>query len=361
MKTRKFITLFLAVNVSLMLFAQPRVRGKINIPDIKGYVTLKCDFHIHTVFSDGTVWPTVRVNEAYREGLHAISITEHIEFRPFIGTDLVPSHNRAYEIAKPAAINRGIILIKGTEITRSMPPGHLNAIFITDANPMDTPDYMDAFRTAKAQDAFIFWNHPCWDAQQPDTIKWFDIHTQLLQEGMLHGIEVANGRWYCPEAHQWALDKNLTMIGASDVHGPMQLAHGEHRTMTLVFARTATAEGIREALIERRTAVYFNHNIIGREEHLKEIFKNSLEITTERRENAVRITFRNKTDLPFHLRRAGDYNPQFSYFRDMHILPHGTHTTTVRLADGVTGGDVNFTVENFWVAPNQGMRHRIRL
>lgn len=48
------------------------MRNEIRIPDLKGYRTLKCDFHIHTVFSDGTVWPTVRVEEAYREGLDAI-------------------------------------------------------------------------------------------------------------------------------------------------------------------------------------------------------------------------------------------------------------------------------------------------
>jgi len=356
-----FMSLFLAVSLSLSLFSQPRARGKINIPDIKGYTTLMCDFHIHTVFSDGTVWPTVRVNEAYSEGLHAISLTDHIEYRPYITAEMEASHNRAYEIAKPAAENRGIILIKGTEITRSMPPGHLNAIFLTDANELDTPDYMDAFRAAKAQNAFVFWNHPCWDAQQPDTIKWFDVHTQLLQEGILHGIEVTNGRWYCPEAHQWALDKNLTLIGTSDVHGPMQLAQGEHRSMTLVFARTTTAEGIREALMERRTAIYYNHNIIGREEHLKEIFENSLEITVEKSGNTARVTFKNNSDLPFHLRNTSDYDRRLADFHDMHITPHGTHTTTVRLANGVTSGEVNFIIENFWIAPNQGMRYTIRI
>ena len=37
---------------------------------------------MHSVFSDGLVWPTVRVDEAYRDGLDAISLTEHIEYRP---------------------------------------------------------------------------------------------------------------------------------------------------------------------------------------------------------------------------------------------------------------------------------------
>ena len=49
-------------------------RKEIHIPDIMGYKTLKCDFHMHTIFSDGVVWPEVRVQEAWEEGLDAIRI-----------------------------------------------------------------------------------------------------------------------------------------------------------------------------------------------------------------------------------------------------------------------------------------------
>ena len=52
------------------------VREELHIPDILGFQTLKCDFHMHTVFSDGLVWPTVRIDEAYREGLDAIALTD---------------------------------------------------------------------------------------------------------------------------------------------------------------------------------------------------------------------------------------------------------------------------------------------
>lgn len=59
-----------------------RDRREIRIPNVLGYHVMKCDFHIHTVFSDGSVWPTVRVEEAWSEGLDAISITEHLEYSP---------------------------------------------------------------------------------------------------------------------------------------------------------------------------------------------------------------------------------------------------------------------------------------
>ena len=57
-------------------------RNELRLPDIAGYETLTGDFHIHTVFSDGKVWPDVRVNEAWRDGLDVIAVTDHLEYRP---------------------------------------------------------------------------------------------------------------------------------------------------------------------------------------------------------------------------------------------------------------------------------------
>lgn len=67
------------------------------------------------------------VGEAWRDGLDAISITDHIEYQPhkqYIPTD----HSAAWKIAEPTAANYNIILVKGSEITRKMPPGHFNAL-----------------------------------------------------------------------------------------------------------------------------------------------------------------------------------------------------------------------------------------
>ena len=356
---KKILSLLIALFIALPLFAQPR--GRIAIPDLKGYVTLKCDFHIHTVFSDGRVWPTVRVDEAYHEGLDAIAITDHIEYRPH-KNDVVGSHNRSYEIAQ--ARNRGIIVIRGAEITRPMPPGHFNAIFLTDVDELDKRNYMDVFRAAEAQDAFIFWNHPGYEPQQPDVTLWWPEHTQLLEQGLMHGIEVVNGSVYSVEAHRWALEKNLTMLGNSDIHGPMRaFAPGEHRTMTLVFARSATPEAIHEALTERRTAVYFQEYIIGKEIYLKELFENAVEITVTKTGNTVRIRFRNRSDLTFHLRKA-EHDPRLTYLRSFTLTPYtirpqNTQTITVRLNEGIEGGDVNFIVENLLVEPNTGMKYTV--
>ena len=68
--------IFAAVSVLLCALATTSadVRQEIHFPDLPGYQTLECDFHSHTVFSDGSVWPTVRINEAWREGLDTIAI-----------------------------------------------------------------------------------------------------------------------------------------------------------------------------------------------------------------------------------------------------------------------------------------------
>jgi hypothetical protein len=49
--------------------------------------------------------------------------------------------------------------------------------------------------------------------------------------------------------------------------------------VTLVFAKTRSAEGIREALETARTVVWFDNMIIGRKDYVKPLFHNSIEIS----------------------------------------------------------------------------------
>ena len=334
---------------------QAQVQNRIAIPDIDGYKTLQCDFHMHTVFSDGLVWPTVRVGEAYLEGLDAISITDHLEYRPH-SKDVVAMHNRPYEIAKPSADGIGLILIRGSEITRSMPPGHFNAIFLNDCDVLAKDDWRDSFAEAKKQNAFIFWNHPGWDAQQPDTTLWWKEHTEIYDNGWMNGIEVVNDHSYYEEAFQWALDKKLTILGNSDVHTPIQtdinFAVGEHRATTLVFAKARTAEAIREALDNRRTAVFHKDLLIGEEQYLRQIFVNSIEITDIRQgNNQITVSILNKSGLTFKLEKTA-HDKNIVYFRDYEIKPHSRHSVTIRF-NGDNDGKLNFKVTNLLVKPGK--------
>jgi hypothetical protein len=286
-----------------------RARALVNIPDIPGYRTLKCDFHIHTVFSDGSVWPDIRSEEAWREGLDAIAITDHIEYQPH-KDDLPTNHNRAYEIARPHGEELAVTVIRGSEVTRSMPPGHLNAIFLKDAARLDVPEWREALREAHDQKAFIFWNHPGWTGQQTDGVaRWYPEHTELMDKGWLHGIEVVNSREYYPEAHQWALDKGLTLMSNSDIHNPLNLDYdvhdGDHRPLTLVFARDPSLEAIQEALFDRRTAVYSGDKLIGEARFLKPIFEASIQLMQQplwfKGKQAKNLQIHNDSDVPFDL------------------------------------------------------------
>ena len=138
-----------AVIVSLLIssLAFCADRWKAGFPDILGYKTLKCDLHMHTVFSDGLVWPTARIDEAVREGLDVIAITDHIEYLPH-KNDIPTNHNRSYEIAAGPAKKRGVLLIKGAEITRETPPGHFNTLFLNDIAMLDVKEFLDAVEAA---------------------------------------------------------------------------------------------------------------------------------------------------------------------------------------------------------------------
>lgn len=150
MKVKKVLVSAFLLATCLMN-VQAQRRNEIQVPDLDGYTTLKCDFHMHTVFSDGLVWPTVRVDEAYREGLDAISLTEHIEYRPH-KKDVVADHNRSFDLCQKQAEKLEILLIRGSEITRPMAPGHFNAIFLADSNPLEQKEYKDAFNEAKSRE-----------------------------------------------------------------------------------------------------------------------------------------------------------------------------------------------------------------
>jgi len=346
-----------AVIVSLLLspLAAGAAEAKINFPDILGYKTLKCDLHIHTVFSDGAVWPTVRVDEAQREGLDVIAISDHIEYQPH-KKDIPTNHNRPHEIAAGVAKKKGILLVKAAEITRDTPPGHFNALFLDDIEPLDTKEFFDCLEAANKQQAFVFWNHPGW---KPDKKGWFETHTKLYENKWMHGIEVANGGSYYPDAHKWCLEKNLTMMGNSDIHAPSLITKTtpeNHRTMTLVFAKEKTTKALNEALVKGRTAVWYKDRLIGKEDFLDAIFKASVKIGNIERKGKRRviIELRNNCDLNLRLQSLGETGPA-------QLLLPATDTTTlkIKIPKDAEHIELSYTAENMLIAPKKGLPVKI--
>lgn len=325
-----------------------RMRKEVIIPDIPGYKTLKCDFHIHTAFSDGDVWPTIRVQEAYYDGLDAIAITDHIEYTPH-SKDLPKNHNRPFEIAKSSADNYNILLVKGSEVTRKMPPGHINALFIEDANKLDVPDYMDAIEEANRQGAFLFWNHPGWIAQQPDTTLWWDVHEDLLKKGWLHGIEVFNYDEYYPVAFDWCNDKKMAYIGNSDIHDVVSHIYNNeqyNRPMTLVFAKEASLPAIKEALFEKRSVAFFGNEMAGPESLMLQLFEASVIFEKPFRvdDEMAYYEISNPTSLTFYLENM---NPGKGTSSIIELLPGTSVIAQAKLTNG--SANLQYKVKNLHI------------
>lgn len=393
--SRAALSLLLSLSSSLAVahgIAEPPAGGPgeraIEFPDPVGFQTLVVDLHTHTVFSDGHVWPRTRVEEAQRDGLDALAITDHLEWQPHRADIPHPDRNRSYDEAVASLGDADLIVIRGSEITREPPAGHINAVFITDANallrpptePVDLNDaraYYDAVGTwpaqeavqiANAQGAFVFWNHPYWTRQKPDGIARINaFHRDNAKAGLLHGIEVANGQDYSEEAFQIALDYDLAMIGVSDVHNLVDWDYqpyaGGHRPVTLVFTTERSAAALRDALFERRTVVWFKNLLIGRPGQLEPLLAACLSVTGDGYQpdtTVATVTIANDSDARFLLANRSDYT--FMGQADLlEIPPHGSLTLDVKPGGPMVALDLEFDVVNALAAPKQPARVRYRV
>ena len=78
---------------------------ELRFPPLKdGRLVLSVDTHTHSVFSDGHVWPSVRVWEANKDRLDAMAITEHLEYQPNRSDIPNPDRNRAFEIDRKSVV-----------------------------------------------------------------------------------------------------------------------------------------------------------------------------------------------------------------------------------------------------------------
>lgn len=358
---KKYLAMVFLFSASV-LYGQPDnslQSREIIFPDIEGYRTLKCDLHMHTVFSDGSVWPDIRVREAQKDDLDAIAITDHIEYQPH--KDDIPhlDRNRPFQVATETA-GDNLIVINGSEITRDMPPGHANAIFLQDANKLLVEEPYQAYQEAGKQNAFTFWNHPHWTSQYSDGVAQItDLHKKLIKEGLLHGIEVVNDLTYSDEAIQIALDYDLTFIGTSDIHGIVdwryEIPEGGHRPVTLVFAKEKSQQSLREALFAKRTVVYFRHTLIGRTDWLNLLISKSIECEKARyaKETSVlEVVLRNRSSCPITLANQSEYTLHRSSGLVI-VKPLGTEMIYVKTLEHKKEVSLTFDVLNAVHAPHK--------
>jgi hypothetical protein len=270
------------------------------------------------------------LQEAWQEGLDAISLTDHMEYQPH-RNEVSTNNNLPFGLIKDDAAKSNVLLIKGAEVTRSTPPGHFNAIFTEDVSGFVTENSgerdREAVQKAYEQNAFIFWNHPGWKPNIEGSYEWLPLIDDLYKNKMLHGIEVFNGFGFHMKALDWCIDKGLTVMGNSDVHNLIKdtydLEHDYmHRTMTLILARERSESSVKEALLAGRTVAWAGKYLAGKEENVLNLFNACVEINpghySEKQKTGVELKYyeiKNNSDLYFELElSSGKGTPKFILF-----------------------------------------------
>ncbi len=347
------------------------VRKEIILPQVRGLNIYKADLHTHTIFSDAHVTPEYRVQEAWRDGLDAIAITEHTEYRGYeqtmidfldgylpdgtkaVNTNLLDKGpekggiqvdlNLPTRLAEKAAERYGITVVPGMEISRTPETiGHYNAIFTTDNNTIYHPDCYEAFRRAKAQGALVVHNHPGW--RRP-SMEIGPFEQKAYDEGLIDGIETFNSADLYPQAIERAKKYGFFMVGATDAHISIArdyLMHTPIRNMTLIFSKDKSLASLREALLDGRAIAYGWGTLSGEESLLKDLFKASMQTRVERTDaNGTRtVAITNMTSIGYTLRMEGD-NP---------FMLEPFTTATVQVA---AGEKLAVSVENMWCGAEQ--------
>jgi hypothetical protein len=323
-----------------------------------GSIVLAADLHTHSVFSDGQVWPSIRVEEAHRDGLEVLAITEHLEHQPKKADIPHPDRNRSYDVAVESLVSQGyegLLVINGAEVSRDQPHGHINAIFLNDANALLVSSPRAAIEAANKQGAFVFLNHPNWIPQAPDGIaRLTDYHRDLIRDGLLHGVEVANGTLdgHSEHALQIALDNNLTILGTSDIHGLVDwthdAGHGGHRPMTLILARERSEASMKAALFEGRTVAWHNDDLIGKPEHVRSVVAACLKIEAGAfpgKTSVLPVTIHNACPVNFTLRNTSEET--FQNVSDLVRIERGGETKlSVRMGEVTEQVNLRFEVLN---------------
>lgn len=310
-------------NPSMLRYPVISTRTEVVLPEVNGYKVIKADLHVHTIYSDGNLTSSARINEAWQDGLDAIAITDHIEVRPnidafetYLGDNITVKSkdkektdmNYSVDGARGTARNLGITLIPGIEITRSpQDVGHFNALFTTDNNLIPDADALQSVRNARKQGAIVQINHPGW--ARPDN-DWTPTAEAALAEGLISGVEVFNSYEFYPEVIAKAVDLGLYVSCGSDLHITSHERYGHYgmfRDMTLILAKDNSLEAIREALESRRTLAYAYGDIAGSEQLLCDFFRAAVSakvVSADSRGNK-RVQITNNSSFPYNLSLPG--------------------------------------------------------
>ena len=344
-----------AMLAALVAAGFTQTRDPLPVPDIPGYRVLKADFHMHTVFSDGEVWPVTRVIEAWKDGFDVMAITDHDGYHPHkedVGVDL----RRPIAIAQQAARQAGLLLVPAVEITKGNL--HCNALFVKDPNGFEDLDLTAALQRARTQNAYVFWNHPGWKG----TAEWYPVIDAAHKDGLIQGIELVNGREMYPEAYPWVESKRLAILANSDTHRPIGIDYAPRtRPVTLLFAKSADLDGVREALDSRRSAAWVNEQVWGPEAELRALWEASVKpdhdgVEIAAGKGSAQIGLRNFSAIPFRVRVTG--KPEWLGVRVVEVKNESVNAvflTARKDAPAGAVGAIQVEITNLHIGPGRNL------
>jgi len=136
--------------------------------------------------------------------------------------------------------------------------------------------------------------------------------------------------------------------------------------MTLVFAKAGSPEAIREALSARRTAAYSGNLLVGKEEFLRPIFEQSVEVLTPAvtvtQGGQVLVQIRNDSDVRYELNGGGSAEG-VSAPDDIVLSANRTSIVALRASEdappGVVQLELPYAVSNLLVEPERGLPYEL--
>nr|MDO8119195.1 PHP domain-containing protein [Candidatus Sigynarchaeota archaeon] len=175
------------------------------------------DFHVHTMFSDGSLTPEERVDWYMQQGVHGAFFTDHENIRGAL---------RAIEYVKQNNLNFTVLI--GQEYTHHELDIHLNIFGLDEAwwNETYAPDtrfdpswtnvkflnVSDTIADVKSKHGFVTVNHYSGGGGYP-------YPYEQLRDWGVDGFEIINGGYEHPASiRQFCLDNHLACLAATDEH-----------------------------------------------------------------------------------------------------------------------------------------------
>jgi hypothetical protein len=194
------------------------------------------------------------------------------------------------------------------------------------------------------QGAFVFQNHPKHDKTTASTMT--PLAEDLHGKGLLKGIELCNGPVQWSRLISHCLDNGYAPISNSDGHTTMaerfypHYNDGCYRNMTLILAKKCDEKSIKEALFAGRTIAYHSNKLVGKEEYLVDLFKQSVAIEhkCDTKKSTI-VVLTNKSSFPYEIKWGKNSTAVIGAMSAVQIsLPKEADSEEFTVTNLITGG-----------------------